>query len=328
MQKFYLTITSSASGVLAPSPGGKLSIYETGTTTLAALFEDDGTTAKANPLTADTNGLVQCTLANGKYDLKITVSGVDRWIYGLYVYDGTAIQLDLEMPTQFTVNGQAVEWKTVNANRGLFGPTTGTPDVPTFRSMVPADMPSATTSAQGAVQLADLAAIASKTPGRAIPANLYASAVPDLIIEDQKPQNTGGGGAGGTNTTRVLNTIVRNIIGATLGGNQFTLPAGTYYAEAWGIAQLPGTSGVPFAHRIQNLTDGITVGGIGASGGGMSGQAQYASNLPGLVNTPTPFAIVSPKAFALQMSSAGGTYGNAAGYGTETYAQVKVWKLA
>lgn len=57
---------------------------------------------------------------------------------------------------------------------------------------------------------------------------------PDLIAEEQYPDGTNGPSSSSASWhTRVLNTVVRNVIsGASLASSTVTLPAGTYYA-AW-----------------------------------------------------------------------------------------------
>ena len=56
-----------------------------------------------------------------------------------------------------------------------------------------------------------------------------------LHIRDEKTSSTQGGTAtAGDDQIRDLNTVVTNeITGASLGSNRITLPAGTYYIEAW-----------------------------------------------------------------------------------------------
>lgn len=55
-----------------------------------------------------------------------------------------------------------------------------------------------------------------------------------MLVRDEKPQNTGGGNTSAAATVaRVLNTVVANtIVGASLGGNQITLPSGKYRINA------------------------------------------------------------------------------------------------
>ncbi len=58
------------------------------------------------------------------------------------------------------------------------------------------------------------------------------SAVPDLIVEEQKAAGSVGTAAtAGAWSKRGLNTIVQNTIGATMSSSVVTLPAGTYFAQ-------------------------------------------------------------------------------------------------
>mgnify|MGYP003127623559 FL=1 len=53
------------------------------------------------------------------------------------------------------------------------------------------------------------------------------------VREEQGATTYGGGASAASTVTRVLNTVVTNeITGASLGSNQFTLPAGTYFIDA------------------------------------------------------------------------------------------------
>jgi len=92
------------------------------------------------------------------------------------------------------------------------------------------------------------------------------SALPDVIIEDQKAAGTDGGTANTGVQTRTLNTLVRNEATlATLAANQFTLPAGTYRIQA----SAPGYLINGYKVLLYNVTDAAYV---------LTGSSEYAGN--------------------------------------------------
>jgi hypothetical protein len=121
----------------------------------------------------------------------------------------------------------------------------------------------ASESATGAVELATTteASTGTDTSRAVTAAGLTAFTqtwghAPNVIIEDQKAQNTSGGTAtSGSWETRTLNTLVRNNGSlASLSSNQFTLPAGTFYIS-WSV---PGYACGRHQTRLQNITDAST----------------------------------------------------------------------
>jgi hypothetical protein len=147
---------------------------------------------------------------------------------------------------------------------------------------------------------------------------------PDVIIEDQKAQNTSGGTAtAGSWQTRTLNTLVRNHgTLASLSSNQFTLPAGTYYIS-WSA---PGTSCDRFQTRLQNITDTTTTG-VGSSAVAVAGGAYSIHSAGSVVTT-----IAASKAFEIQMrvetTFATRGWGFEANFTTEVYTRVEIFKVA
>ncbi len=145
-----------------------------------------------------------------------------------------------------------------------------------------------------------------------------------IHIRDEKAQNT----AGGTFTlgawrTRDLNTIVADPASlATLGSNQITLPAGTYFVRA----SAPAVRVSSHQARLQNVTDGTTtmlgsseVLGIGATN----------SDRSFIVGV---FTIASSKTFEVQHQSSATQSTNGFGlqgnFATEVYTIVELWKVA
>ena len=74
-----------------------------------------------------------------------------------------------------------------------------------------------------------------------------------LHVQDQKAAGTNGGSfASGDWRTRDLNTVLTNeIAGASLAGNQITLPAGNYFI----IASAPGLAVNAHRLKLRNITD-------------------------------------------------------------------------
>lgn len=74
-----------------------------------------------------------------------------------------------------------------------------------------------------------------------------------LHLQDQKSAGTSGGTfTAGSWQTRILNTEVTDEIGSTLSSNQFTLPAGTFYADI----RCPAHRVDRHKAKLRNVTDG------------------------------------------------------------------------
>ena len=146
----------------------------------------------------------------------------------------------------------------------------------------------------------------------------------DVIIEDQKAQNTAGGTAtSGSWQTRTLNTLVRNHgTLASLATNQFTLPAGTFYI-AWSA---PACQCDGYQTRLQNITDTSTAG-VGSSELSGSSDTMGTRSCGSAVVT-----LAGAKAFEVQMqvltTKASNGHGNPANFTTEIYARVEISKVA
>jgi hypothetical protein len=149
---------------------------------------------------------------------------------------------------------------------------------------------------------------------------------PDVILEDQKAQNTAGGTAtSGSWVTRTLNTAVRNHGSlAALASNEFTLPAGTYYIS-WSA---PAFFCNAVQSRLQNVTDTSTVG-IGTSEFSFNG---LANGWPVRSFGSAVVTLAASKALAVQMqvgtTRATDGYGREANFGTEVFTRVEITKVA
>jgi hypothetical protein len=148
-----------------------------------------------------------------------------------------------------------------------------------------------------------------------------------LQVQDQKASGTNGGTfTSGAWQTRELNTVVTNgISGASLASNAITLPAGSYYVEATGIAWRVGVNRV----RLQNTTGSATLltglsefAGITESGSETTSAAQVTGN----------FSLSVTSTVELQ-HRCGNTYanrgfGDPSSFGTnELYADVRIWRV-
>jgi hypothetical protein len=72
MRKYYGEVQDSSGNAML---GASVRVRATGTQTLASLFQDDETTAKANPTTSDSLGMYSFNVAAGVYDIDITYNG-------------------------------------------------------------------------------------------------------------------------------------------------------------------------------------------------------------------------------------------------------------
>lgn len=143
-----------------------------------------------------------------------------------------------------------------------------------------------------------------------------------LHVRDQKASGVSAGNSVIGDQVRTLNTVVTNTIsGASLAGNQVTLPGGTY--QVMGRAPCYGGGGIQLS--LRNVTDaaytllGATTQQIAANSVDTTVQGQ--------------FVIASPKVFSLNHYTTAaqtdglGTYSGIAGR-SEVYGEVLLWKIA
>lgn len=136
-----------------------------------------------------------------------------------------------------------------------------------------------------------------------------------------------------TFNTRRLNTVKTNeIAGASLASNQITLPAGTYYIDAWTSAQSQsgaGTQGLQPSLRNITTSTTILVGRTGWSyviGGGASQPMDTQCNLTGRF-TLSGTSVLEFRNYLSGIGSVNG--GNAMSSGdAEVYTDVKIWRVA
>jgi hypothetical protein len=151
-------------------------------------------------------------------------------------------------------------------------------------------------------------------------------AVPYVLIQDQKAQNTDGGTfTSGAFQARTLNTIVSDSAGiASLATNQVTLPPGTYRVRI----QCPACGTLRHQARLQNITDATTL----LIGSSEFNQKDSASNLIAVTHSVITGRITLTGTKVLevqhrcQTTQATNGLGIAANFGTEVYTSVEVWK--
>lgn len=211
----------------APQSGAMLTVYLTGTTTLADLFSDQGVTPILNPQTSNSAGL---------FYTQTTV---------IFADDSVAYDCLLEMPegTSYTYD-----------DLFLLGPSSVTSGFAPLNSPAFTGTPTAPTPASNDDS--------SKLATTAFVANAIASAPTGIaFFQQQQASGTASGEAisATTWTQRLINTTVSNTIaGASLGTNQITLPAGTYLIWASATAEDTSTSG-QFSIRLRNATASATI---------------------------------------------------------------------
>lgn len=146
---------------------------------------------------------------------------------------------------------------------------------------------------------------------------------PDMIVREEQATNTQGGAfTSGSFVTRVLNTVVRNVLtGASLASNQFTLQAGTYLIQ-WSS---PGYAVNAHQTRLFNVTDSSVV---------ETGTSAFTTAASDVMTESRGWAVVtltSTKAFRIehkcQTTAATNGLGIATNLGAkEVYSWVNVWK--
>ncbi len=215
---------------------------------------------------------------------------------------------------------------TQSANRVFAGPTTGAAAAPTFRAVVPADVP--TMIASGASHAAGLVPDPGVTAGSVKflreDATFALAVLPYINIQDQKAQNTVGGSfTSGAWRTRVLNTTVSDTASiSSLASNQVTLPAGTYRV----FAQAPAYQVNGHQTRLQNITASTTlVTGTSQQSGGAQNNTT-TSIVAGIFT----LGVSSALEVQHQCATTNGTngFGVAANFTTEVYTVAEFWRLA
>jgi len=143
-------------------------------------------------------------------------------------------------------------------------------------------------------------------------------------ISDVKSSGTAGGSfTSGAYQTRTLNTLVDSTgIVTSLASNQFTLPAGTYYMDAWAQAKDVNTHKL----RIRNITDSTDVAnGVPVTSNSTAGEI-------GVAFARAEVVITSSKVFEVQhrclTTRATDGFGGPATFGdNEVYCSIKITRV-
>jgi hypothetical protein len=166
----------------------------------------------------------------------------------------------------------------------------------------------------------------TKASGEALVQPAVGYTLNDLLhVQDQKTSGTDGGTfSNGAWRTRTLNTVVtNNIPSASLGSNQITLPAGTYYIFATAPAYQTGSHKTKL-RDITNTAD-ILIGSSERNGTGAgTGTLSITSGIFTLSGT----TVLEFQHQCVANSSTNGL-GVASGFSVvEVYADVAIWRVA
>ena len=86
----------------APAPNATITVYESGTPTLASIYSDDGVTPQSNPFTSSSVGLFYFYAANGLYDVQVSGAGITTYTIGAILLDDSITpppSTDVILPT-------------------------------------------------------------------------------------------------------------------------------------------------------------------------------------------------------------------------------------
>ena len=144
------------------------------------------------------------------------------------------------------------------------------------------------------------------------------------IREEQTSGTHGGASSATTYNIRVLNTVKTNeIAGASLSSNQITLPAGTYYIDAWSSANKTATT-KQFLYNVTDAAYELV---------GSQKDISAASAVTADVRVKGRFTIPAEEVFELRTYTfsalAASGLGKATALGhVEVYSEVLIWKVA
>jgi hypothetical protein len=231
----YLSLSNTTAGVACVSSSAPASDCAAGTQ-LPLLAQDLGGNATApkvvglqgNPVSSTAPGSNQVLTWNGS-----------AWGPATPSNSGTVTSVGLSMPAEFKVSGSPVTTSgtlavnKANQNPNLFyaGPSSGSAAAPTFRSLVSADLPAATSTAMGAIQLgSDITGPAASPVVDGLQGRPVASTAPTAnqvltwngTAWTPATPSGGGGGAGLPSSWTVNGTT--NAVTAQLASGQDAVP--------------------------------------------------------------------------------------------------------
>jgi hypothetical protein len=162
-------------------------------------------------------------------------------------------------------------------------------------------------------------------------------------VRDERSSGTDSGQSLTNNawTTRTLNVTKTNQLSLTLASNQFTLPAGTWYAEGWAVHYINedygagGSVNGVLRTRLRNVTDASTL--IVGATWQVSGDFGVGGGILETIILPFEgvFPLAAPKVVQFQSfrrndgSITSVNAGKAGNTGeVEVYADLRLWKIA
>lgn len=154
MQKFAHTVLDREG---RPVPSASIYVVANGTNTWLPIFEDDGVTAKSQPIVTDTLGFAECNLASASCDILVYYDGeLQRRINGVYLFDGTTSGAGgfgamTDVASASTTN--------VGAISSTFANITGTNTITSFGSSASINKPIYLVRFAGALQLTHSASL-------------------------------------------------------------------------------------------------------------------------------------------------------------------------
>ena len=252
------------------------------------------------------------------------------------VHSGTVSSVGLSLPSQFTVSGSPVTSSGVltavmaneSANSVWSGPTSGSPAAPTFRALVAADLPLATSSSFGAVEPDNSTITIAAGVISAVHSGTVTSvglSMPSVFSVASSPV-TGSGTLAVTLATEVANSVWAGPTSGSAAAPTFRalvaadLPAGTGTVTSVGLTS-PGVlytvSGSPvttsgtLALSLISQTANTVLAAPNGSSGNPSFRALVAADLPAGTGTVTSVGLTMPSIFTVAGSpiTSAGTLG-------------------
>lgn len=153
-----------------------VTVYQSGSVTLAAIYDDDGVTVKANPFTGPATGLIYFYAADGKYDINYTggspTLGSTGYTISAHLLDDT-LSMSGQSDNITSLNGLVAATQTfVAGTAGSDFAVSSSGSVHTF------NLPTASTTRRGALSSADFTTFSNKlTSLNALTATVQALAI-------------------------------------------------------------------------------------------------------------------------------------------------------
>ncbi len=144
---------------------------------------------------------------------------------------------------------------------------------------------------------------------------------PDVVLTHETASGVHGGSTtAGSWEVRPLNTAERNTLGASFGSNAVTLPAGTYYAEGWGVCHDLDA----FQTRLRDTTGAATLL-VGAPSDTNGTDSQNTSHFAGVFTLGTSSSVRMENRCGLSRATTG--FGKSQSWDAQIFACLKIWKI-